>query len=60
MPDLKGILTKEFTDTKSFNYKKNECSLNFNLRTDIKGNLKDFLELLKVAVVDVEKELAKK
>jgi len=42
---------------KEFNYSKGICGLKFSLRTDIKSELKDFLELLKVAQKDVEKEL---
>ena len=42
---------------KDFNYSKGICNLKFILRTDIKSELRDFLELLKVAQKDVEKEL---
>lgn len=43
--------------TKQFSYVKGKVSLNFTLRTDIKNELKDFLECLKVAQKEVEKEL---
>lgn len=39
---------------KKFEYKKGELSLNFTLN---EKDLKDFLELLKVAQEDVEKEI---
>lgn len=35
-------------------------NLNFTLRTDIKEELKNFLECMKVAMVEVEEEIAKK
>lgn len=48
------------TTSKQFSYSKGECKLNFNLRTDIKSQLKDFSELLKVALKEVEEEINKK
>lgn len=45
------------TTTKKFSYSKGKVSLNFTLRIDIKNELKDFLELLKVAQKEVESEL---
>lgn len=42
---------------RTFNYSKGACKLNFVLRTDIKQELKDFLECLKVAAQDVQAEL---
>ena len=49
---------KESTVTKSFNYQVEKVSLSFKLRTDIKTELKNFLECLKVAQKEVEEELA--
>jgi len=43
--------------TKNFTYSKGKVSLNFALRIDVKNELKDFLELLKVAQKEVEEEL---
>ena len=43
--------------TKNFSYSKGKCNLNFTLRTDIKSELHDFLELLKTAVAEVEEDL---
>lgn len=43
-----------------FDYSKGDVRLDFTLRTDVKIQLKSFLELLKRAVVDVEEELAMK
>jgi len=45
------------TEQKNFSYTKGKCRLNFTLRTDIKTELKDFLELLKVAQKEIEQEL---
>ena len=45
--------------SKSFEYKKGEVQLSFSLGLDTKDNLNDFLELLKVAQLDVEEELNK-
>jgi len=47
------------TISKNFSYSKGKVCLNFNLRIDIKQELKDFLELLKVAQVEVTNELNK-
>jgi hypothetical protein len=43
--------------TKNFSYSKGKVSLTFTLRIDVKNELKDFLELLKVAQKEVEEEL---
>ena len=48
------------TTFKNFSYSKGKVSLNFSLRTDIKQELKNFLELLKVAQEEVLEELKKK
>lgn len=56
MFNKKTLITNN-TTTKNFSFSKGNVALNFNLRTDIKGDLKDFLELLKVAVENVEKEI---
>ena len=47
------------TTQKNFSFTKGNVSLSFNLRTDIKDELKDFLELLKVATLEVNKEIEK-
>jgi len=47
------------TTSKNFSYTKGEVSLNFNLRTDTKTQLKDFAELLKVAILEVDNEINK-
>ena len=44
---------------KTFSFQKGDVSLNFTLRTDIKTQLKDFLECLKVAQKEVQEELDK-
>ena len=53
----KNILQNNTTTQKNFSYSKGNVSLSFNLRTDIKQDLKDFLELLKVAILEVDKEI---
>lgn len=44
---------------RTFSYIKNDIPLNFNLRIDVKQELKDFLEILTEAKLDVEHELTK-
>ncbi len=48
------------TTSKNFSYTKGEVSLNFNLMTDIKTQIKDFKELLTKALIDVSEELERK
>ncbi len=47
------------TTNKNFEYTKGTCALRFGLRTDIKTELTDFLECLKLAVEDVTQEIEK-
>ena len=47
------------TIQKNFSYSKGSVSLSFSLRTDIKQELKDFIELLKIAQEEVNKEIKK-
>lgn len=47
------------TTQKNFSYKKGDVNLSFTLRTDIKTELKDFVEILKVAIKEVEEEIKK-
>ena len=56
-PFNKNKIKDNSVTRKDFNYSKGECSLRFSLRTDIKSELKDFLELLKVAQIEIEKEI---
>ncbi len=53
-------ITSDSKTNKNFNYTKGKVSLSFTLRIDIKNELKDFLELLKVATEEVEEELKNK
>lgn len=53
MKNQKNILQIDNTTSKNFSYKKGDVSLIFSLRTDIKTQLKDFAELLKVALREV-------
>lgn len=58
--DPNKFLQKEQTQSKQFNYRKGNVSLNFTLRVDIKTELKDFKECLEAALADVSKELSGK
>ena len=42
-----------------FTYQKGKCQLLFNLRIDIKNELRDFKQLLEEALEDVSEELSK-
>ena len=42
---------------RSFEYAKGDVTLKFSLRTDEKKGLKDFMELLNKAVIDVQGEI---
>lgn len=44
---------------KEFNYEKNGVKLNFTLRTDVKGELNIFKELMLRGVEDINTELKK-
>lgn len=55
-----NIIEKGSVVKKEFNYKKNECSLNFTLRVDVKQQLKDFKDLLVLALKEVDEEITKK
>jgi hypothetical protein len=52
--ETKNVTQSGHTDARTFTYSRNNTNLSFTLRTDIKQELKDFLELLKNAVVEVE------
>jgi len=52
-----NIIKKDHVQNKTFNYSKGEVNLDFTLRVDIKTQLKDFLEILKVSIKDVEEEI---
>jgi hypothetical protein len=47
------------TSIKNFSYAKGKCNLNFSLRTDVKDDLKDFLEILEVSLKEVREEIEK-
>ena len=53
------IVKSENTTSRNFSYSIGAVSLNFTLRTDKKQDLKDFAELLKVAIDEVELEINK-
>lgn len=54
----KQVIQKAPTENKNFSYEKGNVSLKFGLRTDIKAEMADFLDLLKEAIGDVEKDIA--
>ena len=53
----KSIVQNNSTTIKNFDYKKGNVNLTFSLRTDIKTDLKDFAELMKIATLEVNEEL---
>ena len=56
----KKELKNNTTTSKNFDYSQGEVRLAFNLRTDVKGQLNDFLDLLKMALKEVQAEIDKK
>jgi hypothetical protein len=54
---LKNDLKAMHETTRRFSYEKGKITLNFSLRIDTKGELKDFKELLERAVTDVTEEI---
>ncbi len=59
MTKLNIIEKDEQTLIKNFGYKKDGVSLSFDLRVDVKKQLKAFLELMEEAKKDIEEELKK-
>lgn len=57
--DQKKVVTTAHTETRNFSYSKGTTTLRFNLRTDIKQELKDFKELMLMALSDIDIELSK-
>lgn len=53
----KGVVSSNNTTSKNYSYSKNNVNLNFTLRTDVKKEQKDFLELMKRAVRELESDL---
>lgn len=45
-------------DRRHFNYQKGNVQLSFSLRTDIKGEIKGFIELMELALPDLQATLA--
>jgi len=56
---LKNTIKNNSTTSKNFSYQKGEVKLDFNLRTDTKNQLKDFKDLLEVALQEVNEEIKK-
>jgi len=57
MFNKKNKIQNNSTTSKNFNYSKGTVQLAFTLRTDTKDQLKDFAEILKVALEEVNEEL---
>jgi hypothetical protein len=55
----KNKIQNNTTTQKNFSFSKGEVSLSFNLRIDTKQDLEDFAELLRVALLEVDKEINK-
>ena len=55
----KKSVVREYKDTREFSYMKGHVNLKFLLRVDIKEDLVDFIECLKLAIEDVGKEIEK-
>lgn len=56
----KNILTKEQENKRTFTYTKGNVALTFTLNMDVKTELKDFAEILKVAREEVMNVLESK
>jgi len=57
---IPATLKTAHIERKSYSYAYGNVSLTFNLRTDVRVERKEFLQLLKQAVTDLEKELKQK
>lgn len=55
----KKFISIENKTSKTFSYSLGGVKLDFTLRTDVKTELKDFLECLKMGVREVEQEISK-
>jgi len=53
-------VSNDQTESRAFKYAKGDVNLSFTLRTDIVTELKDFKEVLEVALVDVSKIISDK
>jgi plastocyanin domain-containing protein len=53
-------IKKDHQTNRTFNFSKGEVNLSFTLRTDKKGQLKDFKKLLIEATDEVDEEINKK
>ena len=56
---FRKTLKENHENWKNFNYSQDDTTLKFNLRTDIKSQLKDYKDLLEKALQDVTEELNK-
>ena len=59
MTAKKPILETDHINRRMFSYKVGNVNLSFTLRTDVKIEIKAFLEILDRATVEVKEELAK-
>lgn len=51
------MVLKDHTNIRNFAYTKGTMSLNFGINIDNQKDIKDFIELLKAASEDLEKEV---
>lgn len=54
------IVQKESESWRLFKYKKGAIDISFNIRVDIKQHMKDLLNCLESATVEIKEELEKK
>lgn len=60
MINFKKIIKTNHIERKDFSYSKGAVQLNFSLRTDIKGEMKDFRDCLEKAISDIDDVLKSK
>lgn len=53
----KGVTTRSTENNRTFKYERGSVTLNFTLNTDNKTQMKDFSELLKIGLSDVQEAM---
>ena len=54
---IKNLLQKSISLKRTFNYKKGECTLNFELKVDNSSELRNFKSCLEEAIKDIDETL---
>lgn len=54
------VVAKEQTTSKLFKYSKGAINISFNIRVDIKQEMKDLVDCLETALVEIKGELQEK